>query len=176
MGVVGDLGTGKTQLLKSLIHQIASAAPANRGIRPRILIFDYKRDYSSQDFVDATGARVVKPHRLPLNLFDTRTIGDSMAPWLDRFRFFADVLDKIYSGIGPVQRDKLKRAVKAAYDASSGRAATDDLRRPCGLLRARWTVSQIRRWPSSMISWTWRSSSPTQRRPCPSTSSSTASS
>jgi DNA phosphorothioation-dependent restriction protein DptH len=117
MGVVGDLGTGKTQLLKSIVKQIASAGPANRGIKPRILIFDYKRDYSSPDFVAATGARVVKPQKLPLNLFDTSTLGDSMAPWLDRFRFFADVLDKIYSGIGPVQRDKLKRAVKSAYDA-----------------------------------------------------------
>ncbi len=120
MGVVGDLGTGKTQLLKSIVHQLASSGPRNRGIRPRILIFDYKRDYSTPDFVAATGAKVVKPQRLPLNLFDTSTLGESMAPWLDRFRFFADVLDKIYSGIGPVQRDKLKRAVKSAYDATSG--------------------------------------------------------
>jgi hypothetical protein len=118
MGVVGDLGTGKTQLLKSLITQIASSADANRGIRPRFLIFDYKRDYSSDDFVAATGARVVRPHRLPLNLFDTRTIGDVPTPWLDRFRFFADVLGKIYPGIGPVQRDKLKRAVKEAYEGA----------------------------------------------------------
>lgn len=119
MGVVGDLGTGKTQLLKSLIAQISASGPSNRGIRPRFLIFDYKRDYSSDDFVAATGARVVRPHRLPLNLFDTRTVGDVPTPWLDRFRFFADVLGKIYPGIGPVQRDKLKRAVREAYDAAS---------------------------------------------------------
>ncbi|MDE3799576.1 ATP-binding protein [Sinorhizobium meliloti] len=125
IGVVGDLGTGKTQLLKSLIAQIASAGAENRGHQPRFLIFDYKRDYSSDDFVAATGARVVRPHRIPLNLFDTRTSGDVPAPWFDRFRFFADVLGKIYSGIGTVQRDKLKRAVKEAYDgAASGVAPT----------------------------------------------------
>lgn len=117
MGVVGDLGTGKTQLLKSLILQISDAAASNRGIKPRFLIFDYKRDYSSPDFVEATGARVVKPYRLPLNLFDTSMLEDAAAPWLDRFRFFGDVLDKIYSGIGPVQRGNLKKAVKAAYES-----------------------------------------------------------
>lgn len=117
IGVVGDLGTGKTQLLKSLIHQISASCIENRGVKPRFLIFDYKRDYSSKEFVEATGARVVKPHRLPLNLFDTSSMEESAAPWLDRFRFFADVLDKIYSGIGPVQRDKLKGAVRNAYAA-----------------------------------------------------------
>src|SRR5690606_6898515 len=30
MGVVGDLGTGKTQLLKSIVFQIADGAPENR--------------------------------------------------------------------------------------------------------------------------------------------------
>jgi DNA helicase HerA-like ATPase len=126
IGVVGDLGTGKTQLLKSLILQIASSSEANRGIKPRFLIFDYKKDYSGEDFVRATGARVVKPYRLPLNLFDTSEISDSAAPWLDRYRFFADVLDKIYSGIGPVQRNKLKQAVRGAYEAAeaAGRAPT----------------------------------------------------
>ncbi len=123
MGVVGDLGTGKTQLLKSIVYQIVSSTAANRGIRPRIMIFDYKRDYSSADFVQATGARVVRPHRLPLNLFDTSSMEDTTVPWFDRFRFFTDVLDKIYSGIGPVQRDKLKRAVKAAYDVKTGQGA-----------------------------------------------------
>lgn len=118
MGIVGDLGTGKTQLLKSLIMQISNSKEMNRGVRPSFLIFDYKRDYSSPDFVEATGARVVRPENLPINLFDTTTMEETTAPWLHRFRFFADVLDKIYTGIGAVQRDKLKRAVRTAYEST----------------------------------------------------------
>lgn len=116
IGVVGDLGTGKTQLLQSLVYQIVSSGAKNRGIRPRFLIFDYKKDYSSESFVKAVNAKVVKPHHLPINLFDVAGAGDAAAPWLDRFRFFADVLDKVFSGVGPVQRAQLKTAVRQAYE------------------------------------------------------------
>jgi DNA phosphorothioation-dependent restriction protein DptH len=115
IGVVGDLGTGKTQFLKSLILQAASAAGDNRGIRPRFLIFDYKNDYASADFVKAVGAKVVKPRNIPLNIFDVGNNPDSNA-WIQRFNFFYDTLSKVFAGIGPVQRHKLKAAVKSAYD------------------------------------------------------------
>lgn len=115
MGVVGDLGTGKTQLLKSLVYQIATGGPGNRGIKPNVLIFDYKKDYSSDDFIEATGARVIRPQHIPLNLFDLSNSSQSISPWLSRYNFFADVIDKIYSGIGPVQRSKLKSSIQKAY-------------------------------------------------------------
>lgn len=118
MGVVGDLGTGKTQLLKSLVYQIATGEAGNRGVRPNILIFDYKKDYSSEDFVQAVGARVIKPQHLPLNLFDLTGSSQSINPKIDRYKFFADVIDKIYSGVGPVQRERLKNAIKDAYAAA----------------------------------------------------------
>lgn len=128
IGVVGDLGTGKTQLLKSLIYQIASSAEGNRGRAPKFLIFDYKRDYGgveAEAFVKATGAKVVKPQNLPFNLFDTRNVVDSLNPQIDRISFFIDILDKIYSGIGPNQRRNLKKAIKEAYSAcGSERAPT----------------------------------------------------
>ncbi len=120
IGVVGDLGTGKTQLLKSIVYQISQGTKFNRGIKPRVLIFDYKRDYSSDEFVKATGAKVVRPQHLPLNLFDLSASSDALTPWLGRFKFFSDVLDKIFSGLGHVQRDRLKQAVKKAYEDREG--------------------------------------------------------
>lgn len=115
MGVVGDLGTGKTQLLQSLVFQIATGAAGNRGVSPNILIFDYKKDYSSEEFIKATGARVIRPQHIPLNLFDLSNSSQSISPWLDRYRFFSDAIEKIYSGVGAVQRERLKNAIRDAY-------------------------------------------------------------
>jgi DNA phosphorothioation-dependent restriction protein DptH len=125
VGIVGDLGTGKTQLIQALVRQLAAKPEMNRGQRPNILIFDYKKDYSKSNFVEATGARVIKPFDIPLNLFDIRDSAQNNRAWLERTKFFIDVLDKIYPGIGPVQRQRIKSAVKDAYEKTNiaGRVA-----------------------------------------------------
>jgi hypothetical protein len=125
VGIVGDLGTGKTQLVQSLIYQLRSDPSSNRGHRPNILIFDYKRDYTKPKFVEATGARIIKPFRIPLNFFDTSNGPSQRNAWLGRAKFFCDLLDKIYGNIGPVQRERLKEAVKQSFDSASqmGRSA-----------------------------------------------------
>lgn len=120
VGIVGDLGTGKTQLIKSLIYQLQANPGMNRGVRPNILIFDYKKDYTKPEFVKATGAKVIEPFDIPLNLFDTRDSQQQRNAWLERSKFFSDILDKIYSGIGPSQREKIKQAVKSAYESATG--------------------------------------------------------
>ena len=125
IGVVGDLGTGKTQLTKALIYQFTQHAARNRGHRPKFLIFDYKRDYTKPDFVEAVGARVVTPHRIPLNVFELPTSRDHLpAARLGRVKFLNDVLQKIYGGIGPRQRNHLKTAVMRAYEAEADGAPT----------------------------------------------------
>lgn len=115
VGIVGDLGTGKTQLVKGLIHQLRSSPHNNRGTAPRFLIFDYKKDYTKDDFIKATGARVVKPHLIPLNFFDIRDCQSEQNAWLERCKFFSDALDKLYSSIGAPQRHRIKQAVRESY-------------------------------------------------------------
>ncbi len=123
IGVVGDLGTGKTQLTKALIYQFTRHAAHNRGHSPKFLIFDYKRDYTKPDFVKAVGARVVAPHSIPLNVFELPAArGRLQAARLGRVKFLNDVLQKIYGGIGPRQRNHLKTAVMRAYKADAGGA------------------------------------------------------
>jgi len=116
IGIVGDLGTGKTQLTKSLIYRFIKSEKENRGIRPRFLIFDYKGDYLDKDFIDAVGGQVVKPHRIPLNLFDLS--GKEVAnPIINTISFFNDVIGKIYKVDKPNQQYQLKEAIKGCYSS-----------------------------------------------------------
>ena len=125
IGVVGDLGTGKTQLTKALIYRLTRSAEQNRGHAPKFLIFDYKRDYTKADFVEAVGARVVSPHHIPLNIFDLRIAGDhTPSARLGRVKFLNDALQKIYGGVGPRQRNHLKTAVMQGYEAAAGGVPT----------------------------------------------------
>ncbi len=128
IGVVGDLGTGKTQLLKSLVYQLVSNPASNRGVAPKVLILDYKRDFSDLnnencDFISKANVKVIKPIGLPLNMFNT---SDSSAstPWLDRYSFFRDVLGKIFSTQKPLQDSHLKKAVKKCFSENDGRDPT----------------------------------------------------
>ena len=122
IGVVGDLGTGKTQFLKSLVYQLSRSAQFNRGHVPKVFIFDYKRDYSEGDFPNALGAKILDPSKqpLPINFFALGVDPDNrMATQMERVRranFFCDLLRRI-SGIGPVQRNDLYTSVMSAYEA-----------------------------------------------------------
>ena len=125
IGIVGDLGTGKTQLTKALIYEFTTRGESNRGHVPNFLIFDYKRDYTKPDFVEAVSARVVTPYQIPLNVFDLPTARrDSRSAQLGRVKFLNDALHKIYGGIGPKQRNQMKNAILQAYEANHPVAPT----------------------------------------------------
>lgn len=69
-GIIGTMGTGKTQFTKSMITQLYQKRKDNfESDDIGILIFDYKGDYneSKEDFIRATDAKVLKPYHLPFN-------------------------------------------------------------------------------------------------------------
>ena len=69
-GIIGTMGTGKTQFTKSLITQIHREEKYNLNKKPiGILVFDYKGDYNKTkpDFLEATGAKVYCLEDLPFN-------------------------------------------------------------------------------------------------------------
>ena len=115
IGIVGDLGTGKTQKIQGLVRDITDQTALNRGKPAKFLIFDYKGDYVGPDFVERTGAKVVPPRDIPLNILDPSEAGGINAE-LDRTNFLIDVFRKIYGGIGPTQEYSLRKVIRDCYD------------------------------------------------------------
>lgn len=116
MGVIGDLGTGKTQFLRSLVYQLSQSAVGNGGVAPKTLIFDYKKDYIDDQFVENINGKLLSPGEepIPLNFFSIPP-GSNKTAHIRRAMFFADVVSKV-NRIGPVQRNKLEQSVIEAYN------------------------------------------------------------
>lgn len=123
IGVVGDLGTGKTQLLKSLILQLRSNTARVQQNPLSMLVFDYKRDFQDEQFLQAVGGEVLRPQRIPLNIF-ALPAGYTPLAAFQRAQAFCDIIGKIYSGVGPVQRDRLVTAITQLYKDQNGRPPT----------------------------------------------------
>lgn len=114
MGVVGDLGTGKTQFLKSLVYQLSQSAASNRTKAPKTFIFDYKKDYSAGEFPESISAQVLDPTRtLPINFFALPEDATNIHK-VYRANFFKDLLQRI-ANIGAVQGTNLYGSVMQAY-------------------------------------------------------------
>lgn len=123
VGVVGDLGTGKTQLLKSLILQLSQKSREVQIEPLSMLIFDYKDDYTDEEFVTRVGANVVSPERMPLNIFELSGPYTKQKAAL-RASKFADILGRIYAGIGPVQVHNLTVAITELFEILGGKPPT----------------------------------------------------
>ena len=118
-GIIGTMGTGKTQFTKSLIAQLISGAEHNfTGCPLGILIFDYKGDYNENDqsFQEATGAKVFKPYHLPFNPFALDRLKKKPQLPLHTASAFTDILTQEF-GLGPKQSTSLIHCIMDAYEA-----------------------------------------------------------
>ena len=117
-GIIGTMGTGKTQFTKSLVTQLHRQQENNFDGTPMgILIFDYKGDYnaSKADFVNATNARVLQPYQLPFNplaLVKPRVFKPRLP--VHTANAFKDTLSKVYR-LGPKQQTTLASCIMEAY-------------------------------------------------------------
>ncbi|WP_218015226.1 DNA phosphorothioation-dependent restriction protein DptH [Brevibacillus dissolubilis] len=118
-GIIGTMGTGKTQFTKSLITQLKRNSVDNVNSTPiGILIFDYKGDYIKDDFVAATKAKVFHSlYHLPFNplaLYVTQPIRP-MLP-MHTCDTLVDTISTAFN-LGQVQRRTLKQIIMDAYAA-----------------------------------------------------------
>ena len=117
-GIIGTMGTGKTQFTKSLITQLYNKSKDNIGDEKLgILIFDYKGDYIKDDFVSATNAKVLNPHNLPYNplALDATENSKPMLP-LHTANDIKETISNAFN-LGNVQRQKLKDVIVEAYES-----------------------------------------------------------
>lgn len=115
-GIIGTMGTGKTQFTKSLITQLVRNQNNNVGGKPiGILIFDYKGDYIKDDFVEATNAKIYELENLPYNPL-ALSLGKNPKRRLPvhTASTFIETLSKAYN-LGHVQSLELKEIVNEAY-------------------------------------------------------------
>lgn len=118
-GIIGTMGTGKTQFTKSLITQLIRQQKNNfDGYPLGILIFDYKGDYNNTktDFINAVQAKVLKLHRIPFNplsIFETKEYKPLLP--VHTANTFKDTLAKAFR-LGPKQQTVLYSCIMEAYE------------------------------------------------------------
>ena len=111
MGIIGTMGTGKTQFVKSVIWQLSRMTEQNRAPLGQ-LIFDYKSDYTQDDFKQAVGATSHKLYKLPYNPLSL--FGDVPRLPVRAASAFTDTVARAF-GLGEKQRLKLQEAIAESY-------------------------------------------------------------
>ena len=115
MGVIGTMGTGKTQFARSMIAQFAKEGVNNVGKPVGMLVFDYKGDYKDKEFLDAVGGTCYKfnyPFN-PLKLVVNDEVEGMNLPAITADRI-ADSFAKAY-GLGLKQQSNIKQVIIDTY-------------------------------------------------------------
>lgn len=113
-GIIGTMGTGKTQCTKSVVTQLYRNQHNNVDGKPiGVLIFDYKSDYVDDKFIEATKAKKFKLYKLPYNPLSL--FGDTPMLPIHTAAGFSETMSKAY-GLGKKQQLKLENIILEAYD------------------------------------------------------------
>lgn len=115
-GIIGTMGTGKTQFTKSLVTQLMKNQHQNVNAAPiGMLVFDYKSDYVDDAFQTANNAKRYKLYRLPYNPLSL--FGDMPMLPVHTATGFSETMAKAF-GLGQKQQLKLRKLILDAYELS----------------------------------------------------------
>lgn len=116
MGIIGTMGTGKTQFARSVIAQFSKESIHNVGGKPvGMLVFDYKGDYKDKEFLDAVDGTCYKfnyPFN-PLKLVVNDEVEGMNLPAITADKI-ADSFAKAY-GLGLKQQSNIKQVIIDTY-------------------------------------------------------------
>lgn len=113
-GIIGTMGTGKTQCTKSVVTQLYRNQHLNVDAKPiGILIFDYKSDYVDDKFMGATAAEKYNLHKLPYNPLSL--FGDTPMLPVHTARGFSETMGKAF-GLGQKQLLRLRKLIAECYE------------------------------------------------------------
>lgn len=118
MGIIGTMGTGKTQFARSIIAQFSKESCHNVNQSPiGMLVFDYKGDYNDEKFLSKVGGSCFK-FNFPFNPLKLVITEDSKSMNLPARTAgtIADSMAKSF-GLGDVQSQIIKDAIKATYES-----------------------------------------------------------
>ncbi|MDU4840496.1 MAG: DNA phosphorothioation-dependent restriction protein DptH [Leclercia adecarboxylata] len=138
-GIIGTMGTGKTQFTKSLITQLMRLQCNNVNSAPiGLLIFDYKSDYVDDAFSEANQSKRLRLHRLPYNPLSL--YGDMPMLPVHTATGFAETLAKAF-GLGPKQQLRLRKLILDAYElAGISKSDKTTWSRPAPTLSQVWDL------------------------------------
>ena len=115
-GIIGTMGTGKTQFTKSVITQLYRNQADNVNSAPiGMLIFDYKSDYVDDKFLDATNAKKYKLFKLPYNPLSL--YGDTPMLPIHTAAGFSETMSRAY-GLGKKQQLRLENLILESYSVA----------------------------------------------------------
>ncbi|MEI6068123.1 MAG: DNA phosphorothioation-dependent restriction protein DptH [Methylococcaceae bacterium] len=115
-GIIGTMGTGKTQFTKAMITQLYRNQLNNVNAAPiGMLIFDYKSDYVDDAFINATNAKKYKLFQLPYNPLSL--FGDTPMLPIHTAAGFSETMAKAYC-LGPKQQLRLENLILDAYSTA----------------------------------------------------------
>lgn len=120
-GIIGTMGTGKTQFTKSVITQLYRNQSDNvNSASIGMLIFDYKSDYVDDKFQQATAGKKFNLHKLPYNPLSL--FGDTPMLPVHTARGFSETMGKAFN-LGQKQQLRLRKLVGEAYELAGIRKA-----------------------------------------------------
>lgn len=138
-GIIGTMGTGKTQFTKSVITQIYRNQADNLNSGPiGVLIFDYKSDYVDDKFQQATNGKKFNLHKLPYNPLSL--FGDTPMLPVHTARGFSETVGKAFN-LGQKQQLKLRKLVGEAYElAGIRKSESSTWSKPAPTISDVWTL------------------------------------